>query len=297
MTAVVTTAAARAAASVRVAPTLDPAKPVAEAAQRLRPGLQRGRRIDAGMLRAAMEDAYGRSGAEGGRDPSTTTESSQANALVHGGQVCVKDGSVFVLPTEETADQDLLAGLLASSQATAYASALLQHFPSIGHVISAEASQLRAFGLSGRDIALLRLVHEIACRLARAEVRSRPVLSNWPALIAYLQTAMAYQQIEQFRILFLDRKNTLIADEVQQRGTVSHTPVYPREVVKRALILNASALIVVHNHPSGDPKPSREDIETTRQLKAAADALEVELHDHVVIGHGKHASFKSLGLL
>jgi DNA repair protein RadC len=173
----------------------------------------------------------------------------------------------------------------------------LQNFPSIGHVITAEASQLRAFGLTGHDIAVFRLVGEIACRMARAEVRSRPVLSNWQALIAYLQTAMAYEQIEQFRILFLDRKNNLIADEVQQRGTVNHTPVYPREVMKRALVLNASALIVAHNHPSGDPKPSREDIETTRELKAAANALEVELHDHVVIGHGKHASFRSLGLL
>jgi DNA repair protein RadC len=207
------------------------------------------------------------------------------------------DGSFVVLPTEETTEQDLLAGLLTSSQGTACASALLQNFPSIGHVITAEASQLRAFGLTVQDIAVFRLVREIACRMPRAEVRPRPVLSNWRALIAYLQTTMAYEQIEQFRILFLDRRNNLIADEVQQRGTVSHTPVYPREVMKRALILNASALIVVHNHPSGDPKPSREDIETTRELKAAANALEVELHDHVVIGHGKHASFKSLGLL
>lgn len=207
---------------------------------------------------------------------------------------CIADA---VLPTEETTEQDLLAGLLAFSRGLACASALLQHFPSIGHVVTAEASQLRAFGLSRREIALLRLVREIACRMARAEVRSRPVLSNWQALIAYLQTAMAYEQIEQFRILFLDRKNSLIADEVQQRGTVNHTPVYPREVMKRALVLNASALIVAHNHPSGDPKPSRDDIEMTRQLKTAANALEVELHDHVVIGHGKHASFRSLGLL
>jgi DNA repair protein RadC len=202
-----------------------------------------------------------------------------------------------VLPTGETTEQDLLAGLLAFSQGMACAPALLQHFPSIGHVVTAEASQLRTLGLSRREIALLRLVREIACRMARAEIRSRPVLSNWQALIAYLQTAMAYEQIEQFRILFLDRKNSLIADEVQQRGTVNHTPVYPREVMKRALVLNASALIVAHNHPSGDPKPSPDDIEMTRQLKAAANALEVELHDHVVIGHGKHASFRSLGLL
>ncbi len=212
-------------------------------------------------------------------------------------QELARNDSLAVLPTEETTEQALLAGLLNSSQAMACASALLQSFPSIGHAITAEASQLRVLGLTGRDIAMFRVVREIASRMARAEVRRRPVLSNWQALIAYLQTAMAYEQIEQFRILFLDRKNNLIADEVQQRGTVNHTPVYPREVMKRALILNASALIVAHNHPSGDPKPSREDIETTRELKAAANALEIELHDHVVIGQGTHASFRSLGLL
>ena len=207
------------------------------------------------------------------------------------------NGSFPVLPSTETTEQDLLAGLLTSSPGAACASALLQHFPSIGHVITAEAAQLRAFGLTGRDIAAFRLVREIACRMAKAEVRSRPVLGNWQALIAYLQTAMAYEQVEQFRILFLDTKNNLIADEVQQHGTVNHTPVYPREVLKRALVLNATALIAVHNHPSGDPKPSRADIEMTRELKAAAKALEIELHDHVVIGHGTHASFRSLGLL
>jgi DNA repair protein RadC len=212
-------------------------------------------------------------------------------------QGLARDGSYVVPPTDETTEQDLLAGLLISSQGMACASALLRNFPSIGHVITAEPSQLRAFGLTAHDIAVFRLVREIACRMARADVRSRPVLSNRQALIAYLQTAMAYEQVEQFRILFLDRKNNLIADEVQQRGTVNHTPVYPREVMKRALILNASALIVVHNHPSGDPKPSRDDIATTRELKAAADALEIELHDHIVIGHGKHESFRSLGLL
>jgi DNA repair protein RadC len=168
-----------------------------------------------------------------------------AEALVVG-QDRVIDGNVVVLPTEATTEQDLLAGLLAFTQSTACASALLHHFPSIGHVITAEPSQLRGFGVSGREISILRLVREIACRMAKAEVRRRPVLGNWQALIDYLQTAMAYEQIEQFRILFLDRKNNLIADEVQQRGTVDHTPVYPREVVKRALILNASALIAVH---------------------------------------------------
>ncbi len=225
------------------------------------------------------------------------SKSSVAFAPASPPQGLAVDGRLVVLPTEDTTEQDLLTTLLRPSHAKTCASALLQSFPSIGHVITAEQAQLRAFGLTGHDIAVFRLVREIACRMARAEVRSRPVLGNWQALIAYLQTAMAYEQIEQFRILFLDRKNNLIADEVQQRGTVNHTPVYPREVMKRALILNASALIVAHNHPSGDPKPSREDIETTRELKAAANALEVELHDHLVIGHGKHVSFKSLGLL
>jgi DNA repair protein RadC len=209
----------------------------------------------------------------------------------------VINGNLAVLPSTETTEEDLLARLLTSPQGAAYASALLQHFPSIGHVITAEGAQLRAFGLTGRDIAAFRLVREIACRMAKAEVRSRPVLSNSQVLIAYLQTAMAYEQVEQFRILFLDTKNNLIADEVQQRGTVNHTPVYPREVMKRALILNASALIVVHNHPSGDPKPSRDDIEMTREIKAAAEALGIAIHDHLVIGRKGHASFRGLGLL
>jgi DNA repair protein RadC len=191
----------------------------------------------------------------------------------------------------------LLDGLLSYSRGQAPAATLLEHFKSIGHVLSADAAQLRAFGLSARDVALLRLVRDSACLLARGQVRRRPILNNWPALIQYLQTAMAYEQIEQFRVLFLDRKNNLIADEIQQTGTVNHTPVYPREIMKRALILNASALIVVHNHPSGDPQPSADDIAMTRELKQAAQALGVELHDHLVVGHGKTASFRSLSLL
>ena len=201
------------------------------------------------------------------------------------------------LPVEHLGEEEVLARLLAFSQSNTSAAALLRHFPSLGHVVSAEPSQLHAFGLTTCDVALLHLVRETACRMAKAEVRHRPTLSNWQAVIAYLQTTMAHQQIEQLRILFLDRRNHLLADEVQQQGTVNHTPVYPREVMKRALILNASALIVVHNHPSGDPKPSRDDIEMTRQLKAAAAALDLELHDHVVIGHGRHSSFRSLGLI
>ena len=212
-------------------------------------------------------------------------------------QGLVRDGSVVVVPTEETTEQDLLAALLTSSQGMACAAALLRNFPSIGHVISAEAAQLSAFGLTGHDVALFRIVREIACRMARAEVRPRPALSNWQALITYLQTAMAYEQIEQFRILFLDRKNNLIADEVQQRGTVNHTPVYPREVMKRALILNASALIAIHNHPSGDPSPSPDDVELTRRLVAGGVLMGVDVVDHIILGDVRYCSLKEMGHL
>jgi DNA repair protein RadC len=152
-------------------------------------------------------------------------------------------------------------------------------------------------GAAASDLALLRLVRAIARRMLLGAVQSRPTLGNWQALLDYCQAAMAYEQVERFRILFLDRKNHLIADEVQQQGTVDHTPVYPREVVKRALLLNASAVILVHNHPSGDPTPSRDDVEMTRRLREALDPLGIALHDHVVIGHGSHASLRSLGLL
>jgi DNA repair protein RadC len=125
----------------------------------------------------------------------------------------------------------------------------------------------------------------------------RPVIASWQKVLDYCRASMAFGKTEQFRLLFLDRKNMLIADEVQNRGTVDHTPVYPREVVKRALDLGASAIIMVHNHPSGDPTPSGADIEMTREVKEAAEKLGIALHDHIVIGHDDHASFKSLGLL
>ena len=133
--------------------------------------------------------------------------------------------------------------------------------------------------------------------MARARVIERSVLSSWDALIGYCRTVMAYRDTEQFRILFLDRKNVLIADEPQAKGTVDHVPVYPREVAKRALELNASAIILVHNHPSGDPTPSQADISMTEQIDLACQAIGVVVHDHVVIGKGAEASFKSLGLL
>ena len=180
------------------------------------------------------------------------------------------------------------------------AKALMRHFGSLAAVLAAaqgerrpDCGRIRARHL-GEALALSR---EAAARLARAEVMRRPVIASWQALLHYCQIAMGETPVEQFRILLLDRKNALIADELQQQGTVDHTPVYPREVLKRALAFGASALIMVHNHPSGDPTPSRADIEMTKQIRDAARAVGIGLHDHLVIGRGRHASFKSLGLI
>ncbi len=134
-------------------------------------------------------------------------------------------------------------------------------------------------------------------RVLAEDLQARPVISSWQALLDYLKLALGHEPIEQFRVLFLDKKNILIQDEVQQRGTVDHTPLYPREIAKRALELNASALIMVHNHPSGDPTPSRADIEMTKQVAAALAPIRIALHDHLIIGQTKHTSFKSEGLI
>lgn len=175
---------------------------------------------------------------------------------------------------------------------------LLAHFGGYNEVIAAEPDQLMTFtGIGETAATALKVIRESAVRLARAKIIKRPVLSNWEALLDYCQAKLAYGKTEQFHLLFLDRKNVLIADERQQRGTVDHTPVYPREVVKRALELQASALIMVHNHPSGDTTPSRADIDMTRQVRDALKVVGVTLHDHLIIGRGGHHSFKATGLL
>jgi len=175
---------------------------------------------------------------------------------------------------------------------------LIDHFGSFADVIAAPAERLMELdGVKEGTVAALKIVEAAALRLAKAKIIGKPALSSWEALLDYCAAAMSRTQTEEFRILFLDRKNVLLAEEVHQRGTVDHTPVYPREVVKRALELGASALILVHNHPSGDPTPSRADIAMTREIAAAAKTLKIELHDHLVIGRGSHASFKALGLL
>ena len=178
------------------------------------------------------------------------------------------------------------------------AKALIRRFGSFADTIAAPPERLREIsGVGDAVVAALKTVEAAALRLAKGRIVNRPALSSWEALLDYCAAAMARAETEEFRVLFLDRKNILVAEEVHQRGTVDHTPVYPREVVKRALELGASALILVHNHPSGDPTPSRADIAMTREVAVAAKALKIELHDHLVIGRGRHASFKALGLL
>jgi len=175
---------------------------------------------------------------------------------------------------------------------------LLDAFGDFNRVISAPVARLAEIkGVGDAVICELKLVEAAAQRLARSRVIERPVVSSWDQLIAYCHAAMAHRETEQFRVLYLDRKNILIADEAQARGTVDHVPVYPREVVKRALELNASALILVHNHPSGDPTPSREDIDMTAQVERAAQALGLTLHDHIIIGKSRELSFRAEGLL
>jgi DNA repair protein RadC len=178
------------------------------------------------------------------------------------------------------------------------AKALLARFGSFAEVIAAPSARLlEVTGVGESIVHHLKIVEAAAQRLAKTRVMGRPALSSWTALLDYCTAAMARAQNEEFRVLFLDRKNVLIADEVQNRGTVDHTPVYPREIIKRALELGASSVILVHNHPSGDPTPSKADIAMTRDVAAAAKALGITVHDHLVIGRAGHASFKSLGLL
>lgn len=174
---------------------------------------------------------------------------------------------------------------------------LIKRFGSLADVISAEPDRLREEIDSESVVRELKIIQAAALHLARSAVQNKTLLSSWSALMEYCHAAMAYEKKEAFRILFLDNKNVLIADEVQQQGTVDHTPVYPREVMKRAMNLSASAIILVHNHPSGDPTPSRADIEMTKQIIEAGRPLKVTVHDHVVVGRGKTVSFRQLGLI
>lgn len=178
------------------------------------------------------------------------------------------------------------------------AHALMEKFGDFNRVITAPEPRLREVkGVGDAVVVELKVVEAAAHRMARAKVLNQHAISSWDALIDYCHTTMAHRETEQFRVLYLDRKNVLIADEEQAKGTVDHVPVYPREVAKRALELNASALILVHNHPSGDPTPSQSDIAMTQQIEAACLALGLSLHDHLIVGKSRELSFKSEGFL
>ena len=181
----------------------------------------------------------------------------------------------------------------------ALAKALLREFGSFSGVFNASQTRLEKIeGLGPTSVAHIKVIQAVAARFGRDRIDSeQPILASWSQLIDYCRSQMAFESIEQFRILFLDKKNRLIVDEVQQTGTVDHTPVYPREVIKRALELSATALILVHNHPSGDPSPSAADVRMTREISDTARPLGITLHDHIIIGKSGHASLRGLKLL
>lgn len=178
------------------------------------------------------------------------------------------------------------------------AKALIARFGSFAEVVSAEPERLMEVKGVGPAVATeIKLIQAAALRLSRGEVINRPFLSSWQAIIDYCHAAMAFAEIESFRLLFIDKKNQLIADEVQQTGSVDHTPVYAREVIKRSLELSASAIIMVHNHPSGDPTPSMADIDMTKKIVAAGHPLGILVQDHIIIGRKGHVSFRNLQLI
>jgi DNA repair protein RadC len=178
------------------------------------------------------------------------------------------------------------------------AKAILAQFGTFAEALNAPEERLKEVpGLGQAAITEIKLVRAAALRLVRGEVLERPVLASWSQVLDYCRASMGFEAKEQFRILFLDKRNQIIADEVQQKGTVDHTPVYVREVVKRALELSATAIVLVHNHPSGDPTPSRADIEMTKQIVSSAKNLGIVVHDHIIVGKQGHASFRGLGLI
>ncbi len=192
----------------------------------------------------------------------------------------------------------LLFRLIPRRDTKPIAKALIDRFGTLGGVFGASPALLQEVKGIGETVAFeLKLMATISQRMLKRELREKKVLSSWSSVIDYCHAVMAYESTEQFRILFLDKRNTLIADEVQGRGTVDHTPVYPREVVKRALELSATAIILVHNHPSGDPTPSRADIDMTHMIINSARSLGITVHDHIIIGKDGHASLKGLKLI
>jgi DNA repair protein RadC len=198
-------------------------------------------------------------------------------------------------------DYELLEALLFAAiprrDVKPLAKKLLSEFRSLWSLINAPPQRLMQAGLSESAAATLLITGAIALRAQKKAIVGGALLNNWQRIVDYCRMAMAHESVEQFRLLFLDRKNHLIGEEVQQRGTIDHTPVYPREIVKRALELGAGALVLAHNHPSGDPTPSKDDIAMTRAIINACLTVGITVHDHIIIGHESVTSFKNLGLL
>jgi DNA repair protein RadC len=265
---------------------------------------------DQDRVRALCREIYGTDAVENGRDGAAVfpnverrgrsefADAATAAPHYYGHRRRLRE-RMIAAGTESLPDYELLEMLLFAANPQGdvkpTAKALLAHFGGFGEVMSADPDALGAAGLGLAGIAAIKSVREAALRLMRHELQERPVVNSWDKMIDYCNAQVAHSKVEEFHILFLDRKNVLIKHERQQRGTVDHTPVYPREVVKRALDLGASALILVHNHPSGDPTPSKSDIAVTKDIKKAAAALGVVLHDHIIIGRNGHTSLRDLG--
>jgi DNA repair protein RadC len=208
-----------------------------------------------------------------------------------------RDGGADALPDYELLELVLFRAI-PRRDVKGLAKDLIKRFGSFSEVVAAPPALLMEVpGVKEAVVTEIKLVEAAAHRFARGEIAQKPVLGSWAKVLDYCRTTMAFSDREQFRILFLDNRNGLIADEVQQRGTVDHTPVYPREVVRRALELSATAIILVHNHPSGDPEPSRADIQMTQTILDVAKPLGIEVHDHVIVGRNGQASLKGLGLI
>jgi DNA repair protein RadC len=256
-------------------------------------------------VRSLCREIYGTDGADGVA-PIRDAEGHGRNEFSEGASVPHYFGHrqrlrerMIANGAESLPDYELLEVILFAARGRGdvkpVAKALLGLFGGFAEMMSAEPDALAAAGLNLAGIAAIKAAREAALRLTRAELQQQPVVNSWDKLIDYCSAQIAHGKIEEFHILFLDRKNVLIKHERQQRGTIDHTPVYPREVVKRALELGASALILVHNHPSGDPTPSKADIAVTQDIKRAAAPLGVVLHDHVIISRNRHTSLRELG--
>lgn len=258
--------------------------------------------VEASPLPSPTNDTTETADAKNDNEPVESTSSSKKEkAHYHGHRSRLKE-RFLVSPKGTMPDYEILELILFSAHprndVKPYAKELIQKFGSLAKVLNASQSELKKMkGVNPSALTFFKVIQEAAERLIKADVTEKPILASWHALIDYCRASMGHLKKEQFRILFVDKKNRLIADELQETGTVDQTPVYPREVVKQALELEASAMILVHNHPSGDVTPSRADISLTKEIINAAQTLGIKVHDHVIVSASKHYSFKSHQLI